>query len=195
VKLVRDSVRARVESLRDDGGLDVRVEMGRASFRSEDVGFTPAAGEVIDHVLDLADGLRARIHTVSLANPHCVVFVDRLERSDFLARAPLLCTHAAFRRGTNVQFARISGEQMLELLIWERGVGETLASGSSACAAAAAAVRHGLLTHGRIDVHMQGGNADIEINETYGVRLRGPARMVFRGVVDPGLVVAWSGIS
>ena len=192
VNLVRDSVRARVEAIRDDGALDVRVEMGRASFRGEDVGFTPVASDVIDHELALANGLTARINTVSMANPHCVVFVHTLERDDFLARAPQLCTHEAFAHGTNVQFARVAGEHLLDVLIWERGVGETLASGSSACAVAAAAVRRGLLESGRIEVRMNGGSAEIDVADTFAVRLRGPARMVFAAEVDAGVVAGWA---
>jgi diaminopimelate epimerase len=195
VRLVRDSVRARVEAVRTDGALDIRVEMGRASFRGEDVGFTPVAGDVIDHELLLSDGRTARITTVSMSNPHCVVFVDALERADFLARAPQLCTHTAFARGTNVQFARIVGEHVLEILIWERGVGETLASGSSACAAAAAAVRRGLLSSGRIEVRMNGGTAEVDIADNWAVRLRGPARMLFDATIDDALIDSWAALS
>jgi diaminopimelate epimerase len=191
VRLIKDRVRARVEGVREDGALDVRVEMGRASFRAEDVGCTAFAGEVIGRPLLLADGREAVIHTVSVSNPHCVVFVDRLERADFLARAPQLCTHAVFARGTNVQFARVAGAQTLEVWIWERGAGETLASGSSACAAAAAAVRKGLLAPGKIDVHMQGGSADIEVSDAFAIRLRGPAGMIYRAEIEPRQLEAW----
>jgi len=172
----------------------VRVEMGRASFRGEDVGFTPVAGDVIDHELGLADGRTARITTVSTSNPHCVVFVDTLDRDDFLARAPQLCRHQAFARGTNVQFARVADDHTLEILIWERGVGETLASGSSACAAAAAAVRRGLLTAGRVEVRMNGGSAEIDVSDSYGVRLRGPARMIFHATVDEAMQSSWAAL-
>jgi len=185
IRLVKDSVRARVEGTHADGSLDIRVEMGRASFRGEDVGFLPRAGEVLGGVLSLDSGGTAEIHTVSLSNPHCVVFVERLERPDFLARAPRLCTHAAFARGTNVQFARIAGEAALDVWIWERGAGETLASGSSACAAAAAAVRRGFLQPGAVEVRMPGGNADIFVSESFDIQLRGPARMLFRAELEP----------
>jgi diaminopimelate epimerase len=116
------------------------------------------------------------------------VFVDQLERADFLARAPLLCTHPAFERGTNVQFVRIAGPGAIELWIWERGAGETLASGSSACAAASAAVRRGFLEPGRIEARMPGGTADIDVSEAFHVRLRGPARMLFSAQLEPELV-------
>jgi diaminopimelate epimerase len=140
VSLVRDHVLMRVEQELSGGALMIRVEMGHASFRGVDVGFRPHNDDVIGERVTLPHGHTARITTVSLANPHCVVFVDHLERDDFLARAPLLCTLDAFRHGTNVQFARIisAAERKLEAWIWERGAGETLASGSSACAVAVA---------------------------------------------------------
>lgn len=189
VRLVRDSVRMRVEGKREDGSLDIRAEMGRASFRAADVDFS-GRGEVVGETISLPSGGTAEITTVSMANPHCVVFVDRLDRKDFLHRAPQLCTHPSFARGTNVQFAAVYEPDALEIWIWERGVGETLASGSSACAAAAAAVRRGRLRPGPIEVRMRGGTADVEVGDTFAIRLRGPARMLFSAGI-PAEVVAW----
>jgi diaminopimelate epimerase len=181
----------RVEGEREDGSLDVRAEMGRASFAAAAVGFA-GSGEIIGQPLDLPGGGSAAITTVSMANPHCVVFVERLDRDDFQHRAPLLCTHEAFAQGTNVQFATVFEPASIEIWIWERGVGETLASGSSACAAAAAAVRRGFLRPGHIEVRMRGGAADIEVGDNYSIRLRGPAHMVFSAQIPERLVRAWS---
>ncbi|HEX6065905.1 MAG TPA: hypothetical protein VFZ04_16850, partial [Longimicrobiales bacterium] len=75
VRLMRDTVRMRVEERLPDGQLMIRVEMGKATFNGADVDFTPNAGETLDYPLDLGDGLSARINTVSLSNRHCVVFV------------------------------------------------------------------------------------------------------------------------
>jgi diaminopimelate epimerase len=180
VTLPRDTVRMRVDSETAGGSLDVRVEMGRASFRGDAVGFRPRAAEVLDYPLQLPGGLDARIHTVSLSNPHCVVFVDVLDRTEFLSHAPSLCMHSAFAAGTNVQFARVRSPHQIDAWIWERGTGETLASGSSACAVACAAVKRGFLQPGCIEVIMIGGSAHVDVNEQFDVRLRGPAQMVFR---------------
>jgi diaminopimelate epimerase len=116
-----------------------------------------------------------------------VAFVESLDRADFLSRAPLLCTHAAFAAGTNVQLARVIDATTLEAWIWERGAGETLASGSSACAVAAAAVRRGFVSPGAFEVRMPGGPVEVEIAEDYQVRLRGPAQMVYSGELAPGV--------
>lgn len=187
VALVKDSVRMRVEAEEPFGVVQVRVEMGRASFRGGDAGFTPVPGEAVGSTVDLPGGGRAEITPVSLSNPHCVVFVDELDRADFLARAPLLCTHEAFPAGTNVQFARVPETGVVELWIWERGAGETLASGSSACAVAAAAVRRGLAPAGAFEARMPGGTAHVTVHPDFDIELRGPAQMVYTAEMTAGL--------
>lgn len=192
VRLVKDTVRMRVEEELGGGVLLVRAEIGRASFRGSDVGFREE-GEVLGLPLPLPDGESAEINTVSLSNPHCVVFVDTLDRADFLARAPQLCTHEAFAEGTNVQFARVAGPHTLEAWIWERGAGETLASGSSASAVACAAVRRGFLQSGRFEVRMPGGSVDVEVSADYDVVLTGPAQMIYRGEILEDTLRDWLG--
>lgn len=191
VRLARDVVSMRVEDELDAGAVLIRVQMGPASFRGEDVGFVPEAGEVLEHELSLPDGGSASINTVSLGNPHCVVFVDNLSRGDFLARAPQLCRHAAFPAGTNVQFARVIGPRELEALIWERGANETLASGSSACAVASAAVRRGFVEAGQFVVQMEGGSVEVTVSEDYQVELLGPAQIVYEARLMEAVAEAW----
>jgi diaminopimelate epimerase len=172
--------------------LQIRAVMGRAVFLGEAVGYRRKQGEVLGERLTLPHGHRAKITTVSLANPHCVVFVDRLDREDFVTRAPLLCTHEAFAAGTNVQFARIidPARRILEAWIWERGAGETLASGSSASAVAAAAVRRRFAEPGTFEVRMPGGSVEVEVDEEYRVRLLGPAQIVLTGELTDGATEA-----
>lgn len=191
VQLIRDAVRMQVLGAEPGGALKIVVDIGRASFRGEDVGFAPEPGEALGYELELGDGLVATVNPVSMSNPHCVVFVDALEREDFLRRAPRLATHPAFPAGTNVQFARRIGPADLEAWIWERGAGETLASGSSASAVAAAAKRLGLIESDEVTVHMRGGNVRIELADDGMVRLEGPAQVVYRGVVPAAVVDGW----
>lgn len=183
VHLIKDTVAMRVEGDLEGGALMIRAVMGRATFNGSSVGFTRAPGEVLDYELDLPAGGSARINTVSLANPHCVVLVDDFDRGDFLQRAPQLCTHAAFGAGTNVQFAKVLDANTVAAWIWERGVGETLASGSSSCAVAAVAVRRGLAQAGVITVQMLGGNAEVEVMADYGVKLRAMAQIIYSGKI------------
>ncbi len=191
VVLVKDTVRMRIEEELDAGALQIRVELGRASFRGEAAGFNPERGEVREFELLLAQGERARVNPLSLANPHCVVFVDELNREDFLRRAPQLCTHSAFPKGANVQFARVIDRRTVEAWIWERGVGETLASGSSAAGVTAAALHNGLIDPGLVQVRMLGGTAEIEVSPDYLVKLRAPAQIILEGVVRGEVVGSW----
>ncbi len=191
VALSKDVVSMQVLGERDDGSVDIRVAMGRASFAGADVGFAPEPGEALRSELDLGNGLTAVVTPVSTANPHCVVVVDVLDRDDFLARAPRLATHEAFPAGTNVQFAKVVGPGALEIWIWERGVGETLASGSSSCAAAAAATRLGLLDERDVTVRMRGGSVGVHVAENYELTLRGPAQIIYEARVPGEVWSAW----
>ena len=188
VQLPKDVVAMRVEAELDAGAVMIRARMGRAVFDGAAVNFTPQPAEALGYDLALPDGQHAAINTVSLSNPHCVVFVEQLERNDFLARAPQLCTHTAFAAGTNVQFARVAGPRDLEAWIWERGVGETLASGSSSCAVAAAAVKRGFVKPGTFTVHMRGGNAEVTVEASFDVELLGPAQVVYEGRMKDGVL-------
>lgn len=191
VRLVKDTVRMRIEQELEGGALLIRVELGRASFRAEDAGFVPATGDVRDHHLDLGDGSSALVNPVSLANPHCVVFVEAHDRADFERRSPRICTSPAFPAGTNVQFAQVIDARTLDIRIWERGAGETLASGSSASAAAAAAVGHGYLQPGLITIRMPGGTAEVEVTADFDVILCAPAQVILTGVVRGAVAAAW----
>jgi len=188
VQLVKDAVRMRVEAELAFGAVQVRVEIGTASFLGRDAGFTPQPDLALGTLLDLPSGATAEVNPVSLSNPHCVVFVESLNRDDFLSRAPQLCTHTAFPAGTNVQFARVAGPSAVELWIWERGAGETLASGSSACAATAAAVRLGKLPHGTFEARMPGGSVEVTVHTDFAIELNGPAQMIYRAELGEGFL-------
>jgi diaminopimelate epimerase len=190
VRLPTDTVRLRVIGKNDAGELDIIAEMGRADFAGSAVGLAQPE-EVLGHELRLEGDDVALINTVSMGNPHCVVLVDALERADFLRRAPQLAKHRAFANGTNVQFARVAGPDTIEAWIWERGVGETLASGSSACAVAAVAMRRGLVTARELTITTPGGSVLVHVAEDYAIRLRGPAQIVYTGVVPATVVRGW----
>ncbi len=182
VALPGETVEMRVESELGDGRLVLRVAMGPASFRAGAIPFTEVDPdeEVEGYPMEL-DGVTLPIHLVSLGNPHCVVLLDDLDDALFRARAPLLQSHPSFARGVNVQFARAVGPGVLEAFIWERGAGETLASGSSACAVSAAARRAGLVSGGRFEVRMPGGAVHVEIDDDWRLHLTGEAGIVLRG--------------
>lgn len=177
-----------VLSQTEEGVLDVEVEMGTASFRSAAVGLSGPDREVEGEMLELEAGDRVAMDTVSMGNPHCVVFEDELDPEDLRRRAPQISTHPFFARGTNVQFARAVAPAAVEAWVWERGAGETLASGSSACAVAAAAVRRGLVSERRVEVRMPGGALQVEVRDDWSVLLRGPAEGVYQGELSRGML-------
>lgn len=192
VALPSATVEMTIESRSADGLLKLRVDMGRASFRAGDIPFTGADpdAEVEGEPLEIEDET-VDIHLVSLGNPHCVVFVDDLDVESFRRRAPVVQAHPSFERGVNVQLARSPEPGVLEARIWERGAGETLASGSSACAVAAAARRAGLVSAAELQVRMPGGAVVVEIDDDWRVWLTGEARVVFRGWLEEGVVEGW----
>jgi diaminopimelate epimerase len=156
----------------------VEVEMGAAAFRSAAVGLAGPDRDSTQEILELPSGERLDSTAVSLGNPHCVVFQDELEVERLRRVAPAVATHPWFESGTNVQFARVVAADTLEAWVWERGAGETLASGSSACAVAAAAVRRGLVSSREIAVRMPGGTLHVEVRDDWSIRLRGPVEDV-----------------
>jgi len=157
----------------------VTVEMGEAIFQSS---LIPVAGderEVVNEEINV-DGEPLRITAVSVGNPHCVVFVDELDEEYARMLGPLLETHELFPNRINVQFAKPVSRDKVQILIWERGAGYTLASGSSSCAVASACVKNGF-ADGNVTVSMPGGELDISIRDDWSIKMRGAVEEVAVG--------------
>ncbi len=172
--------------LRDGRVVEVTVDMGEATFSSSRI---PAAGpprEVVDEAVEVQGGV-LRVTAVNVGNPHCVVFTQDLGQVDLLRLGPALECHPLFPQRTNVQFAQVLAPDRVRIRIWERGAGHTLASGSSACAVAAACVRRGL-TGRRLRVEMEGGTLRVSVEEGYRLRMTGPASEVYTGQLLPEFV-------
>ncbi len=172
--------------LRDGRVVEVTVDMGEATFSSSRI---PAAGpprEVVDEAVEVQGGV-LRVTAVNVGNPHCVVFTQDLGQVDLLRLGPALECHPLFPQRTNVQFAQVLAPDRVRIRIWERGAGHTLASGSSACAVAAACVRRGL-TGRRLQVEMEGGTLRVSVEEGYRLRMTGPASEVYTGQLLPEFV-------
>jgi diaminopimelate epimerase len=168
----------------------VTVEMGRATFRPADIPMTGPASDAVAVPLRLGDGTALTVTAVSVGNPHCVVFVDRLDDAESRRLGPQIERHPAFPNRTNVQFARVLGRGAVEIRIWERGAGWTLASGSSSCGAASAAVRNGFCDHGRVAVRMPGGELAVHVRPDWSLRLEGPVEEVCSGTLAREFVEA-----
>lgn len=165
------------------------VAMGQATFRPASLPCTLDVPELIQQPIEAAG--RALVFTgVSVGNPHCVVFKpsgQSWSREDLLALGPALEHHGAFPNRTNVQLAVPTGPQEIFILIWERGAGETQASGSSSCAAASAAVRLGLVKS-PVTVNMPGGTLHIDVDADFQLTMKGPVAEVARGTLSPSFV-------
>jgi diaminopimelate epimerase len=169
-----------------DGGRQVYVEMGRASFDSESIPLLGPRREVVNEPLAVG-GRVLHITALTVGNPHCVVHVDRPTPALARRLGPLIEHHSLFPRRTNVQFAQALGPDRIRIEIWERGAGYTLASGSSACAAAAASVRLGLC-QGDVTVAMPGGTLAIGVGVDWFLTMVGPASRVAEGEIAGELI-------
>jgi len=170
---------------------DVTVEMGRATFHSPEIPTTLGDGEAVGLPLTLPEGIQLTVTAVSVGNPHCVVFVHSLDEAECRRLGPLIERHAAFPNRINVQFVKPLSRDSIEILIWERGAGYTLASGSSSCAAAAASVRNGYCDHGRVNVRMPGGNLAIDVRADWSLRLEGPVEEVYTAELSPEFIARY----
>ncbi len=165
------------------------VEMGVATFKPVALPCSLDVPELIQQPIDAA-GRTLTFTGVSVGNPHCVVFKPTGEswsRGELLALGPALENHELFPRRTNVQLAVPTGPKEIFILIWERGAGETQASGSSSCAAASAAVRLGLV-RSPVTVKMPGGVLHIDVAPDFNLTMKGPVAEVARGTFSPSFV-------
>jgi len=169
-----------------EGGQRIDVAMGKASFSSAQIPVSGPTREVIDEQIEV-DRRRLRFTAVSMGNPHCVVLLDEISPDIARRLGPLLEQHPCFPNRTNVQFVRVISRNRIQLEIWERGAGYTLGSGSSSCAAGAAAVRLGLCER-EITAVMPGGELSVIVSEDYSVRIIGPAAKIAQGIIAEDLL-------
>lgn len=172
----------RVEVLEETGGT-IRVDMGRANFLSSEIPVSGPVREVLNETLEIGNET-LRVTCLSVGNPHCVIPMDIISKEMAMRLGPAVERHALFPKRINVQFMRVMDRGSLELQIWERGAGYTLASGSSSCAAAAAAHKLGL-ADSSIKVHMPGGVIEIEIRPEGNILMTGPVASIASGAFSP----------
>ena len=185
-----DTKGGRVRSTVTTGGdgrvTAVMVDMGRYSFEPSDVGIPGRTNPMIEEGLLLGDRTEVRGSAVSVGNPHFVFFVDRIDENFIREKGPMIENNKMFPKRINTQMVRVTGKNEIEIRIWERGAGYTLASGSSSCAAATCAVHLGRV-QSPVSVHMPGGVLTIEIDESREIRMEGPVEEVMVGRLSPDL--------
>ena len=159
----------------------VTVDMGKPAFEPANVPVTLPGDRVIDRPVTIAGG-EYRITCLSMGNPHCVVFADRVDEVDVAHLGPQFEHADIFPARTNTEFIRVVNRTTIKMRVWERGNGETRACGTGACAAVVAATENGLCPKGEaITVKVSGGDLIVTYDDD-GVRLTGNAELAFTGV-------------
>lgn len=161
----------------------ITVNMGAVTFQSDLIPVAGSSREVIENDL-LIDSVPLKMTCLSIGNPHCIIPMPNISKEIASALGPRIETHQMFPNRTNVQFLKVLDRQNIQIEIWERGAGYTLASGSSSCAAASAAYRLGL-TNETMKVHMPGGKIDISIQPNGDVYMTGSVSNVMQGRFAP----------
>lgn len=171
--------------LGDDGGVQaVTVGMGPPNFTRSSIPMRGPAWETfLEQPFEVGPDLTLTASAVSMGNPHLVLFVDEDPARYHVGHiGPALEHDERFPEGTNVEFARVDGGR-IDVRVWERGSGETMACGSGACAVAVAANEAGLAP-ARVTIRFPGGDVEVERRDDGEVCLTGPARHVFDGTAD-----------
>ena len=157
----------------------VRVNMGQPALAWADI---PLSRAVDTACLPIEGSPIA----TGMGNPHCAFFVEDVAAIDLAEFGPRIEHDPLFPERTNVQIVQVTGPNQLRMRVWERGTGITLASGSSSCAVAVAAVRRGL-TERRVSIDLDGGRIEVNWSED-GVWMMGPTAHVFNGVLTPAFM-------
>jgi len=158
----------------------IKVDMGSPELNPRNIAVDLPGEIVLRHRLQIM-GQNWYITCVNMGNPHCVIFVKDPEAIDVATLGPMFENHPLFPRRTNVEFVRVIRRDVLQMRVWERGAGETLACGTGAAAALVAAVLSGLSDR-TIQMKLTGGNLELSWNaEDNHVYQSGPAEYVFDG--------------
>lgn len=164
----------------------VRVNMGSPILEAAEIPIVADHSPVVDTPITV-DGKEYRMTCVSMGNPHAVIFMDEMIDDETMVKiGPLFEHHERFPRRTNTEFVKVLSKDRVQMRVWERGTGETMACGTGACAVTVACILNGL-TKDHITVELLGGNLEIfwdrEENVVY---MTGPATTVFEGEIEIG---------
>ena len=164
----------------------ISVDMGRAIFKSREIPVNSDNPEFIGEKINAGDR-EFEVNCVSLGNPHCVVVKNELDVDEIKKYGPLLENHPIFPNRINVQFAKVIKRNEAQIMIWERGAGYTLASGSSSCAVACVLVKRNMVDR-NLKIIMKGGILEIEIDQDWNIRMTGEVKETAQGTLSPELI-------
>lgn len=159
-----------------------RVDMGEPNLRASSVIDSKIIKEdkIVNKEFDFGFG-RFNITTVSMGNPHCVIFTNDLGNLDLSNIGPKIENHKLFSNRVNVEFVKVISEDEIAMRVWERGSGETMACGTGACASVVATIVNNLSRKRKIKVHLLGGDLEVEWGQDNHIYMTGGANLVFRG--------------
>ncbi|MBB3187642.1 diaminopimelate epimerase [Microbacter margulisiae] len=164
----------------------IRIDIGKAIFQSKLIPTLYDTEEVQD-VKARIHGKEFEINCVSVGNPHCVILKETLDAAEIKEFGTYIEHFHMFPNRINTQFVKIINRERAEILIWERGAGFTLASGTSSCAVASVLKKKGLIDS-KVTVQMIGGELTVEVDDDFNIRLTGEVRQICEGILNPELL-------
>ena len=165
--------------IEDDSANLIKINMGKMTFLSTNIPVRGKEREVVNEEM-LIDGIKYKVTCLSVGNPHCVIPMNNVTEQKAKELGPKIESHNMFPNRINMQLLKVIDRANIEIRIWERGAGYTLASGSSSCAAAGAAYKLGMVNN-KIYVKMPGGSLFVEICDNSEIYLTGQVEGVFEG--------------
>ena len=179
----RSGIKELLLHVEDGEVISVTVDMGQPVLEPAKIPVAMEGVQAVDRPLE-SGGVTYRVTCVSMGNPHAVIFVDDVAGLELTKIGPGLEHHPLFPDRINTEFVRPVGARELEMRVWERGSGETMACGTGACAAVVAAVLNGYCRRDEdVTVHLRGGDLVIRWRGDGKVQMTGPATEVFRGEI------------
>ena len=186
IETISGTVKAEILEEKFGKAQKIKVDMGKAEFIAKNIPVLSKNNECIGEQITIADKTFI-INCVSVGNPHCVIVTDSIDEEMVKTYGPLLEKNSKFPNKINVQFAKVLSEFEVEVQIWERGAGYTLASGSSSCAVACVLHKLGL-TQKDVKIIMPGGILDISIDSDWNIRMTGQVREIASGILSNELL-------
>jgi diaminopimelate epimerase len=184
-------VRAKIEEVRNGRAKVITVDIGKATFKPSEIPVNIEGEECLDYPLKVEDR-EFLINCVSVGNPHCVIITDKLDNEIVKKYGKFIENHPLFPNRINIQFAKPINKNEVEIRIWERGAGYTLASGTSSSAVASVMVKKGI-TDRDVKIKMEGGELRIQVDKDFNIRMTGEVEEICNGYLSEELVEHFKG--
>jgi len=186
IETIVGNVNCTIDQVSKNKASVVTVDIGKANFLSLEIPVKIDKSECINEPLNI-DGKEYKINCVSVGNPHCVIIKENLDEAEIKKFGALIENHPLFPKRINVQFAKIINRSKVQILIWERGAGYTLASGSSSSAVAAVMHKLGYVDN-EVEIIMPGGSLHIKIDNQWNIYLKGEVKQIAEGKFSDELI-------